>query len=486
MGSSDLDDLKHRTVRGGAAKLCGQITNFAIRIGYMAIMARLLDPSDFGLVAMVTAITGILDLLTSAGLSSATIQKDAITNAQLSTLFWINMLIGTILALLCLAGAPVLVRLYDEPRLFWMTVAMSAAFLFNAAGVQHVALVHRQLRHVAFAGVETLSQLVSVVTGIAMAIAGFGHWSLVAATIVGPAVMTASVWTLTAWIPEMPRRNTELRSLLGFGGTTTLWGLTVYVTYNLDKFLVGRVWGAVALGVYGRAYQLINIPTTSLSAAVGWVAFSALSRLQNDHERLRSYFLKGYALVISMTVPSTVFCAFFANDVVRVVLGQKWEAAAAILRLLTPAVVVLGLTNPAIWLLHSIGLQGRALRVSLVNAPLVIVAYIVGLSYGPTGVALAFSVTMTLWLVPHVLWSLHNTVVSPLDLFLAMWRPCLASIVAGISAFWVVFYQFQSQPPILRLLVGAGVMGSMYLGVLLFVMGQKTLYVDMVRRLKPL
>jgi O-antigen/teichoic acid export membrane protein len=319
-----------------------------------------------------------------------------------------------------------------------------------------------------------------------MGYAGFGYWALVAAAIVGPAIMTSCMWTLAAWIPGLPRRNSGIRAMLGFGSTATLWALVVYVVQNLDKFLIGRFWGAVALGMYGRAYQLINIPTTSLSAAVGWVAFSALSRLQNDHDRIRSYFLKGYALVISMTVPPTVFCAFFADEVVRVVLGSKWDAAAAILRLLTPAVIVLALTNPTVWLLHSIGLQGRALRVALFNAPLVIAAYFIGLPYGPNGVAVAFSIAMTLWLVPHVFWSLRDTMVSPLDLFLAMWRPSLASLAAGLVAFGIVSYLGQSQPPILRLLVGACIMGGMYLATLLVVMGQKAFYLNLVRGLKPL
>ena len=121
--------------------------------------------------------------------------------------------------------------------------------------------------------------------------------------------------------------------MLRFGGTITLNNLVVYIAYNFDKLLLGRVWGADALGLYGRAYQLIDVPTTNLHSAVGGVAFSALSRLQDDPVRLRSYFLKGYSLVISMTVPISLFGALFADDIVLVVLGPKWTDAAAIFRL---------------------------------------------------------------------------------------------------------------------------------------------------------
>ena len=345
-----------------------------------------------------------MSIFTSAGLSLATIQKATVTDEQISTLFWINILVGTILCLLCLATAPVLVSFYHEPRLFWVTVAMGVGFVLSAGGVQHSALLQRQLRYVDLTMIETLSLLVSYALGIVMAVGGFGYWALVGSTIASPAINTALMWAIAAWIPGMPRRGAGIHSMLRFGGTITLNNLVVYIAYNFDKLLLGRFWGADALGLYGRAYQLINVPTSNLHSAVGGVAFSALSRLQDDPVRLRSYFLKGYSLVISMTVPISVFGALFADDIVLVVLGPKWADAAAIFRLLTPTILVFGIINPTGWLIQSVGLQGRSLRIAFVIAPLVIAAYLIGLPYGPNGVAFAFSAAMTLWLVPHVFW----------------------------------------------------------------------------------
>ena len=133
-----MDDLKSRVVRGGFARLCGQAANFALRIISVAILARLLDPGDFGLVAMATVVTGIYGIFTTAGLSSATVQQATITDEQISTLFWINMGVGILLAAMCAASAPALVAFYHEPRLFWVTVAIGAGFVLNAAGVQHL------------------------------------------------------------------------------------------------------------------------------------------------------------------------------------------------------------------------------------------------------------------------------------------------------------------------------------------------------------
>ena len=132
----DLKDLKEKTIRGGAARMIAQAANFAFRIGSLMIMARLLVPQDFGLVGMVTAFTGILNLFRDFGLSTATVQREEVSEEQLSTLFWINVLVGGILAVLCLVCAPLVVRIYHEPRLLGITMALSLGFLFNAAGIQ--------------------------------------------------------------------------------------------------------------------------------------------------------------------------------------------------------------------------------------------------------------------------------------------------------------------------------------------------------------
>jgi O-antigen/teichoic acid export membrane protein len=479
-----MEDLKRKAVRGGFAKLCGQAASFTLRLGFMMVMARLLDPEDFGLVAMVTIVTGIYDLFTSAGLSAATVQQTTVTGEQVSTLFWINILVGTVLALLCLATAPILVLFYNEPRLFWVTIAMAAGFLFNASGVQHFALLQRQLRYISLTVLDAVSQLASYAIAIGMAVAGYGYWALVMSAIVAPAAMTAGMWAATAWIPGLPRRNVGIRPMLNFGTTVTLNGLVVYMAYNLDKLLLGRFWGADVLGVYGRAYQLINIPTANLNSAIGGVAFSALARLQNDSARLRSYFLKGYTLVVSLTIPMTIFCALFADDIVLLVLGPKWTEAATVFRLLSPTVLIFGIINPTSWLLMSIGMQRRSLMIAFVIAPLVAIALIIGLPYGPNGVAFAYSAAMMLWLVPHVFWCLHGTVVSPWDLFLATGRPLVACLFASVVVFGIQSYLGYWQLPVVRLLLGGGIMAGIYLGILLFVMGQKSFYFDLFKGLR--
>jgi O-antigen/teichoic acid export membrane protein len=479
-----MKDLKEKAIRGGFAKVCAQAASFVLRLASVMILARLLTPRDFGLVGMVTALTGVLGLFRDFGLSSAAIQRAKVTEEQISTLFWINMLVGGILAVLTSFMAPAVSAFYHEPRLWGVTAALGAGFLLNAAGVQHGALLQRQMRFTTVAAIDTLGLVLSIAVGIGMALRGYGYWALVGMTLTAPLVSTVCVWIATRWIPGISRNWDGIRSMMRFGGTITLNSLVVYVGYNLEKVLLGRFWGADVVGIYGRAYQLTNIPTENLNSSIGGVAFSALSRVQDDPQRLKSYFLKGYSLVLALTLPITLVCTLFANDAILVLLGQKWREAIPIFRLLAPTILIFALINPFSWLLFSIGLVGRSLKIALVIAPLVITATIIGLPYGPKGVALAYSTAMTLWVVPHIAWCVHGTMISIRDVFRALSRPLLSGLVAGVLTFGLQFFYGQLLSPLPRLLSGVALFVCLYLGMLLYVMGQKAFYLNLIRGLR--
>jgi PST family polysaccharide transporter len=228
----------------------------------------------------------------------------------------------------------------------------------------------------------------------------------------------------------------------------------------------------------------VAIPADNINAAIGGVAFSALSRLRDDPRRLRQYFLKGYSLVMSIALPLTVFCALYADDIINIVLGKQWIEAAEIFRSLTPTVLVFSIINPTGWLLFSIGLVRRSTTIALVIAPLVCTAYLLGLPYGPNGVALAFSVAMLLWVVPHIVWSVHGTPISVKDLAVAVSRPFLSTVVAAVIAYGVQLYCANLPHAVLRLAVGGCTMFAAHLFVLMFLLGQGEAYLELIKGLK--
>jgi O-antigen/teichoic acid export membrane protein len=481
LSAGDMKDLKEKTIRGGSARVVAQAANFALRIGSVMVLSRLLEPRDFGLLGMVMAFTGVLSLFRDFGLSAAAVQRSTVTEEQSSTLFWINVVVGALLTLTAVLLAPVLSAFYHEPRLLWVTTVVATGFLFNGAGVQHSAILQRQMRFTALAWIDIVSLIVSTAIAIGGAKAGYGYWALAAMTVSLPVTGTLGLWLVAAWVPGKPRRRIGIRSMMRFGGTVTLNSLIVYVASNFEKVLLGRFWGAEVLGLYGRAYQLNRIPTDNLNSAVGEVAFSALSRIQDDPCRLKRYFLKGYSLVLALTLPITITCALFAEDLIFVLLGPKWKEAAGIFRLLAPTILIFAIANPLGWLLNSIGMVGRALKISLVMAPLMIGSYIIGLPYGPRGVAFAYSAIMTLCVVPLVAWVVRGTVISLYDVLLAVGRPMISGVAAAALTLGLQLSYGQFLSPLPRLLLGVALVLAGYVGMLLYIMGQKLFYLDLLR-----
>jgi O-antigen/teichoic acid export membrane protein len=478
-----MKDLKERAIRGGFAKICSQIVSIVLRVGSLMVLARLLDPKDFGLVGMVTAVVGVLSLFKEFGLSTAAVQRSEITHEQMSTLFWINIGVGVILGLVAVGMAPIVAAFYHQPELVWVAIALSLDFVFNGAGVQHAALLQRQMRFTTLSLIDVIVLVLSIAVGIAMAFLGFRYWALVGMALASPLASTVCMWIFTRWVPGKPHLHVGIRSLMRFGGAVTLNGLVAYLAYNFEKILLGRFWGADALGIYGRSYQMANIPTNALNSAAGGVAFSALSRIQDQPQRLKSYFLQGYALILGLTLPATIWCTLFANELVLVVLGPKWTEAAPIFRLLAPTILIFAMINPFAWLLLSIGMVGRSLKTALVICPIVIAGYVLGLRYGPKGVALGYSLAMAIWVIPHILWCVKDTPISFRDVLRAIHRPGVSALVAIALPLTIRVLYPQTFSPLTTLVLGGILFSIGYVGMLLYVMGQKAFYMNLVRGL---
>ena len=480
-----LTDLKRRSVRGGFATLSAQALKFVIQTATTMVLARLLSPRDFGLQGMVVAMTGILGLFQDLGLGMATVQRIEVTHEQTSTLFWINVAAGVILATVCAASAPLLVAFYHEPRLYWIVVISGGTFIFSGLAAQHSALLARGMRFVALANIGVLSLTVGSATGIVMALLGYRYWSLVGMAMASSVAGTVSVWLSVPWVPGPPRRGAGVRSMLRFGGMAACTSFLSFLAWNAEKILLGRFWGADALGLYGRAYQLVTWPVQQFERSLCGIAFPALSRIQHDAERLSKSFLTAYSLHLSLTIPITITCVLFAEEIVGITLGDKWMAAAPIFRLLAPVAVVFAVANPFSWLVMSTGRIGRALSMSAATTPLVILGILLGLGHGPTGVALAYSSAMTLLLIPIAAWSKLGTGIRWMDLWRATKPPLLSGLLAG-SVGLLVKVTFGGRLPVIPyLLVGVGVVLGIYACVLLIALDQKQFYIELLSHLLP-
>jgi len=328
--TGDARALKMRSATGAAMTLAAQGIKFVLQFGSQVALTRLLLPADFGLIAMVAPVIAAALLLTDLGLSAATVQRPTISQSELSSLFWLNVLIGVVLTATAAAAAPLMTHFYRTPALLPVEIAMSVTLLLSSLAAQHLAILNRRLHFGAIAVIEVGGLVVSVVVGLAGAMSGLGYWSLVAMQIANGVAVTAMAWGFTRWRPSRPRIERHAFQLIRFGGTVTGYNLLGYLITNLGTVLIGARFGAGALGIYDRAYKLVFQPLWQMTAPASRVAVPLLSRLAADEEDYRSSYLAMLGGVLLLTIPGLLCAAAFAAPIVRVLLGERWIAAAPI------------------------------------------------------------------------------------------------------------------------------------------------------------
>lgn len=387
-----MDDLKGRSVRGGVYVLVAQGIKLFLQMGSTMILARLLTPADFGLVAVVTAITGFVGMFKDAGLSAATIQRDHINHAQVSALFWINLVLSFFLMLIVIVIAPVVTWLYDEPRLLFVTIALAGTFIFGGLTVQHNALLRRQMRFKDLAAIEVISLAVGAVTAVIMAWQGCGYWALVGMTAGVVIVNCILAWALTEWRPGKPRRGSGVRTMLIFGGHLTTFSFVNYFSRNADNLLIGWYWGSAALGLYSKAYGLLTQPVRQFDQVVSTIMLPLLSRLYVDKERYGRSLKKMQRISVSLSMPLLVASAFYADVLISLLLGAQWVDSIPIFRILAVVAIIQVVARFTGWVFVSSGETAAMVKYGAIGSLLTVVSFVVGLPWGPIGVANAYLV----------------------------------------------------------------------------------------------
>ena len=399
-----VNDLGRRTARGGVVTIFSQGMKFFLGMVGTIILARLLSPEDYGLIGMVAVVTGFIAIFKDLGLSVATIQKAEINNQQISTLFWINVLLSSGIMLLTLGLAPGIAWFYGEPKLTTITIAYAAGFLFGGLAVQHEALLRRRMRFVALATAEIVALVVSSIVAITMAWYGARYWALVTSQLCLGFVYTLSVWIACRWRPGLPVRNSGVREMLRFGGNLTSFGVVNYFARNLDNLLIGRFWGPGQLGLYARAYQLLLLPIDQMITPITAVAVPALSRLKDSPERYRHAYLRLLEKVALLTMPLMAFMIVSSDWLVAIVLGPKWLGVSPIFSLLGIAGLVQPLASTTGWLFVTQGRTNDMFKWGLIGSALTVAGIIAGLRWGAVGVAASYSITSVVVVIPLLFW----------------------------------------------------------------------------------
>lgn len=482
-------DLGHKASRGVIQTLGGLWGKTAIQLISTIVLARLLSPSDFGLLAAVTAIVGVADLVRDFGLTGAIIQAKKMSETVWRSVLWLSVALGVAGTIVIGASAWLIAGIYQEEQLIILTIAVAPTLLINSLCMPLQARVQKEMRFGLMAKIDVVSMLVGVVGSIIAAFLGWGVWSLV--VLQGGALIYRFIALWVAARPTFgrPQISREVIPLVTTGGSIFGVQLLNYFARNVDNVLIGAQLGANALGQYTRAYSLFLLPLQQLNGPLGRVALPVLSSLQDDGERYRRY-VRGALLVIGyLTLPTFGVLSALSSPLIDLLLGSQWSSSATILSLLSIAGIAQGIGNVQGWIYISLGRVHRQLVYYVVTRPIVILSFVVGLWWnGVEGLALLYGLTTLALLVPGFWLAIRGTFVRGSDIIVPVLRPAIV-VPFMYGAAWAVG-QYTDLPAILHLIVG-GVASLVPLAVAMLLpiyrrdLQQILAFVKQVRKPKP-
>ncbi len=429
------DDLKRRSVRGAAATLSSQGVVFVIRLVVTSVLARLLSPMDFGLVAMATPLVAFVILFEDLGLSMATVQRNELSEGLVIRLFWVNVLAGFGLTVVTILCAPLVSLFFHDGRLTAITMALGSAFIIGGLGAQQRALLIRQMRFGFLSRLQIAAVTASALCAIAAALLGFGYWSLVVLTLTNTLIVSIGVWLVPQFTPRLTRSLRGAGDSIRFGLNYTGVGVLEFFARNMDNVLIGRYWGATELGYYSRAYSLLLQPLYRFHAPIETVVIPGLSRLQDDEARYGRYYLKALATMSTMALPAIVALMIVSKDVVAVFLGPQWTAAVPLFAILGVTALLHTTYLTLAWLFVSQGRTGAQLRWSLISVPVTIAGIAAGLPLGGLGVSTGYTAANLLLFLPGIWFATRNTPLRVRDVLGASRQGVLMAAGVGVVVY---------------------------------------------------
>lgn len=426
-------ELRRLAVRGAATTISASLVALSAQVVSTVILARLLTPADFGVVAMVTTFSFILVSVGVTGFTEAVIQLQEMDRYTASNLFWVNSGAGLVLAIAFAGAGSVLARFYRNPLVENVTIGLSLSIFIGGTSVIHLALLKRAMQFSATASNEVVGRVANTAVAVLLAFRGWGYWALVAGMVAQQVSLMIGAWWLCRWIPSPPRRTGKTAATIRFAAKVyAQFGLR-YSTQNLDNLLVGWRFNAVALGFYKRAYDLFALTASQLTGPLCDVALASLSRLNQDAARFRRYLVTSLGIIAFVGMAVSADLTLVGKDMLRLVLGPQWSESGRIFQRLGPGIGAMLLCSTVGWIHLSIGKPGRWLRWTLLEFSVTAALFLLALPWGPKGIAVAWSVSYWILLAPAFWYAGRPIGFGVSSLTAAVGRYAAAALLAGFA-----------------------------------------------------
>jgi len=424
------DGLRRRALRGAAATLLSSGLGTAMHIVSVVVLARLLKPADVGLVAMVTTFSFMFASWGLNGFTEAIIKSDDLNHALVSNVFWINLAISVLLTGAFASAGPLLAWLYGDPRIPYLTAALSLTIFLNSTWVVHLALLSRAMRFGAVSVNDRVRHAVEIIVTVLLAWAGWGYWCLVGGYLASAIATSLGAWILCQWIPSRPRAVPGTGSMVRFAIQVYARYTSYYWAHNSDNLLVGWRFGAQALGFYKKAYDLFVLAASQVVYPLTHVAMAALSRVSKDPDEYKRCFTRtlGVLAFISMGVGANL--TLIGRDVIFILLGPAWAPSGRIFAFFGLGIGIMAVYETHGWIHLSIGRPDRWFRWGLIEFPVTGALFVAALPLGPIGVAMAWTTSYWVLSIPALWYAGRPIGLSVGSLIKVLWKYAAASFMA--------------------------------------------------------
>lgn len=471
--------IKNDVISGAKWASVSKLTTQGMQFLVGLVLARLLAPEDFGLLASIYVITAFAQLFFEMGLGAALVQRTAPSERDKATVFWINALSGLIYAGIMWAIAPLVAEFFDAPRLVALMPVVALTFTLSL-GVVHGSLLQRQLRFRTLAVVELSSAAAGHLTTLIAALLGVGALALALGPLVTAGLMSILLFCIVKWRPRHFVNRASFRELWRFSGGLLGFNVVNYWGRNADNLLIGRFLGAAPLGFYNRAYNLMLLPVTQITGALGRVMFPALAAIKHDHARVRSAYLRTLGMINFLTIPALVGLAAVSDGLVPLLWGEQWVDVVPVLQVLCIAGVPQCVVTTVGWLYQSQGRTSLMFLMGVIGSVAGVIAMAVGLQWGVEGVA--WAVLLKSWVMAPIALAVSGRIVSlKLSVTLKNAAPTfLVSAVMGVAAWGLpaLLSMDRSAPVTLA--------AQVVVGIVIFAVGSVTLERPRLREVQGL
>lgn len=443
---TDGAKLGRQSLKSGLITFAAQPIKLVMGIGATAILARLVTPADFGLLAMVAPLLLLVDSLSNFGLETATVQQQDLTHQQASDAFWLSLKINVIIIAIMVAMGPVLSWFYQQQALVGITAVMAIGAFSLCLSFQHKALLKRQMKFKLLAAIELVSIALSTLCAIAAAWLGLGYWALVLQVVVLQVVEGIACWITCKWRPSLPASTKadrhsltpkqpadSIRSMFSYSAHLTGFRFITRIGMQMDRILVGYISGAAALGFYDVAYRWAYFPFIQIYAPLFDVAVSSLSRAYENPKTYRKYARWSLMALFALCFPALAFLYITAKDILLFLLGEQWLSAIPIFRLLLIAISVGSMYRVTKWLYLSSGQTQRQLRWGFIHTPITIIAVAIGAQWGAYGIAAGYTIGTCVLTLPSIVFCLRDSPLTIADFFSTVWPAATSAILAAIA-----------------------------------------------------